>query len=80
MNRQPLTRRLSIGTLIYKRAFPYVFLAGGVAALTIGVWNAWLGGASALITVLPFIGVAVAGFFITRLNGCARITSAGKRR
>ena len=66
MNRVPPTRRLSVGTLFYKRVFPTVFLAAGIVAMGIGAWKA-IAGAGNIFEVLPFVAAMAVGYAIIRL-------------
>jgi hypothetical protein len=65
MNRLPPTRRLSIGTLFYKRVFPVFFVVGGIVAVGFGLWNATMR-AGSFMEVIPFVGVTAVGFAIIR--------------
>ena len=66
MNRVPPARTLSRGTLFYKKVFPVVW--SGVAVF-VGAATVWriATGADSPFEWLPFLGVAVAGYVITRL-------------
>jgi hypothetical protein len=59
------TRRLSIGTLFYKRVFPVLFVVGGIVAAGFGIWNATMR-AGSFMKVIPFVGVTAVGFAIIR--------------
>ena len=68
MNRQPPTRRLSIGTLFYKRVFPWVFMAASALALITAARTATRGGESAAEYLL-WAALSVIAYFVVRLIG-----------
>ena len=68
MNRVPPARALSRGTLFYKKVFPLVWL-GAAAFVAAGTLWRMASGADAPFEWVPFLGVAVVGYVITRLVG-----------
>ena len=68
MNRLPPTRRLSVGTTLYKRVVPWLFLAGGTLALATAGWDALTGGQS-IHEHWPFAAVGAVGYLVMRLIG-----------
>ena len=70
MNLEPPARRLSIGTLFYKRVVPlmWVAFAGAVAAIT--VWRLAIGAQEqSPFELMPLLVVAGIAFAWTRLRG-----------
>lgn len=67
MNRQPGSRRLSVGTLFFKKVFPIFFL--GSAALTVltAFWRAASDGVESALEYMPLAGVMVVIYVFFRL-------------
>jgi hypothetical protein len=70
MNRAVTTRRLSIGTLFYKKVLPVIWIAFAVAMLAITGWRlAADAGGQSPFELLPLMVVACIAFLWTRLVG-----------
>jgi hypothetical protein len=70
MNRAVPARRLSIGTLFYKKVLPVIWIAFAVAMLAITGWRlAADAGGQSPFELLPLMVVACIAFLWTRLVG-----------
>jgi hypothetical protein len=70
MNRVALARRLSIGTLFYKKVLPVIWVAFAVAMLAITGWRLAADAAGqSPFEFLPLVAVACIAFLWTRLVG-----------
>ena len=72
MSNSPPPRRLSSGTLFYKKVFPWLWVAGIAVAGTLMAFE-WRGGAPDAWRNWPFLVVAVIGFLFSKLMAAGMV-------